>query len=47
MLRHPEAGELTARTEVLALMENPDQGVLIRWAAGGVAQAALTPLPTG
>ncbi len=44
VLRHPEAGELTVRFEVLAPIENPDQRVLIYRATDDDSRAALNHL---
>lgn len=44
VLRHPEAGELTVRFEVLAPVEDPDQRVLIYRAADEGSRAALNRL---
>ncbi|MFD2473266.1 helix-turn-helix transcriptional regulator [Amycolatopsis silviterrae] len=41
VLRHPVAGELAVRFEVLAPIENPDQRVLIYRAADDASRAAL------
>lgn len=47
VLRHPEAGELTVRFEVLAPLENPDQRVLIYRAADDDSRSVLRQLFAG